>query len=146
VTEEQKKEIITLRRNGDSYRQIADKLNLTKNQVVSFCRRSGLIESKTRQPYRTEPDVNSDPDHCRNCGAHITQQPGRKPVLFCSDRCCQDWWNHHPEKVHRRPGAIYHFTCAHCGKAFTAYGNQHRKYCCHACYIADRFKGGDCNE
>ena len=25
------------------------------------------------------------------------------------------------------------------GSAFTAYGNSHRKYCCHECYIADRY-------
>lgn len=144
MTEEQKKEIITLRRNGDSYRQIAEKLNLTKNQVVSFCRRNGMIESKTKEPDRTESG--GDPCHCRNCGAPITQQLGRKPILFCSGKCCQDWWNHHPEKVHRRPTAIYHFTCANCGKAFAAYGNSHRKYCSHSCYIADRFKGGDSHE
>lgn len=144
MTEEQKKEIIALRRNGNSYRQIADRLGLTKNQVVSFCRRNGMIAPKTKEPTRN--NLGSDPNHCRNCGAPITQQPGRKQILFCSSRCCQDWWNHHPEKVHRRPGAIYHFTCAHCGKSFTAYGNSHRKYCSHSCYIADRFKGGDSHE
>ena len=37
--------------------------------------------------------------------------------------------------------AIYEYTCTTCGSAFTAYGNIHRKYCCHECYIADRFGG-----
>ena len=37
--------------------------------------------------------------------------------------------------------AIYEYTCPTCGSAFTAYGNRHRKYCCHECYIADRFGG-----
>ena len=37
--------------------------------------------------------------------------------------------------------AIYEYTCPTCGSAFTAYGNSHRKYCCHECYIADRFGG-----
>lgn len=63
---------------------------------------------------------------------------------FCSDNCRTAWWNAHPEKVNRR--AVYHFTCAHCGKPFTAYGNAKRKYCSHACYIADRYKGGDGHE
>ncbi len=31
------------------------------------------------------------------------------------------------------------FTCACCGRYFTAYGNNHRKYCSHGCYIAGRF-------
>lgn len=36
--------------------------------------------------------------------------------------------------------------CPHCGKEFHIYGDKRRKYCSHECYIADRFKGGDCNE
>ena len=35
--------------------------------------------------------------------------------------------------------------CKQCGKPFTAYGNKGRKYCCHQCYIVDRF-GGDRHE
>ena len=81
---------------------------------------------------------------CLQCGALLTQTPGRKRVKFCSDNCRTAWWNAHPEKVNRR--AVYHFTCAHCGKPFTAYGNAKRKYCSHACYIADRYKGGDGHE
>ena len=30
-----------------------------------------------------------------------------------------------------------------CGKPFRAYGNSQRKYCCHACYVQARFRGGD---
>lgn len=36
-----------------------------------------------------------------------------------------------------RSTAIYSFTCAHCGRPFTAYGNRHRKYCFLAHYITD---------
>lgn len=35
--------------------------------------------------------------------------------------------------------AIYTYVCAVCGKQFEAYGNNHRKYCSHKCYINDRF-------
>lgn len=88
--------------------------------------------------------IELDAGFCLQCGALLTQTPGRKRVKFCSDNCRTAWWNAHPEKVNRR--AIYHFTCAHCGKPFTAYGNAKRKYCSHACYIADRYKGGDGHE
>ena len=74
----------------------------------------------------------------------ITQTPGRKEKKFCSDECRHKWWNAHPEKITRK--AVYSYTCSGCKKTFTAYGNSHRKYCCHACYIADRFKGGDADE
>jgi hypothetical protein len=80
---------------------------------------------------------------CKQCGKLIKIIPKRKPKIFCSDECRAEWWNTHPENVQRK--AVYHFTCAHCGKPFTAYGNKGRKYCCHQCYIADRF-GGDRHE
>lgn len=32
--------------------------------------------------------------------------------------------------------AVYTYTCPACGKEFTVYGNSHRKFCSHACYIA----------
>lgn len=141
MTDEQKSRIIKLRQGGQSYKQIAEELNLTKNQIVSFCRRNGMIEKKEA----AKPEFDSK--HCKNCGKPISQKPGRKPILFCSDACCQKWWNTHPEAVHRRPSAIYHYTCACCGKSFTAYGNSHRKYCSHACYITARFyEGGDHHE
>ena len=38
--------------------------------------------------------------------------------------------------------ANYEFTCVRCHKTFTAYGNKGRKYCCHECYVADRYYGG----
>lgn len=40
---------------------------------------------------------------------------------------------------------IYNFSCKYCGKSFSVYGNAHRKYCCHDCYIKDRF-GDDSDE
>ena len=78
---------------------------------------------------------------CLGCGKPITQREGIKRVKFCCPSCRQAWWNSHPEKVNRK--AIYSFTCACCGKPFTAYGNRGRKYCSHECYITDRFKGGE---
>ena len=39
-------------------------------------------------------------------------------------------------KVNKK--AFYTLTCKHCGKEFTAYGNQKRVYCCHDCYIKDK--------
>lgn len=135
MTNEQKVKITELRTAGFGYANIANALGLTKNQVVSYCHRNGLTGEKSNQP--DKPVVL----FCKNCGKPITRTPGRKQVKFCSDECCQSWWNAHPEAVTRRSTAIYSFTCAHCGQPFTAYGNRHRKYCSHACYIADCFGG-----
>ena len=69
----------------------------------------------------------------------VKQNPGRKKKRFCSDSCRMKWWNSHMDKVKRK--AIYEFTCLHCGRTFTAYGNSGRKYCSHDCYIEERFGG-----
>lgn len=137
MTNEQKQQIIKLRQDGYGYATIASSLGLTKNQVSAFCRRSNLTGTKAAVHTEEKPD----PNCCRNCGKSLTQTPGRKPVKFCSDTCRTHWWNTHLDNVNRK--AFYSFTCACCGKPFTAYGNDHRKYCSHDCYIADRFQGGD---
>ena len=136
MTPLQKKEIAALRAQGFGYQKVATALGLTKNQVASYCHRNGL-EGKTANPSAATPDA----QFCKNCWKPIHQKNGVKKIKFCSRQCCQEWWNKHPEAIHRRQTAIYSFTCAHCGKTFTAYGNRHRKYCSHACYIADRFGG-----
>lgn len=146
MTDEQKSRISMLRARGLSYKEIADSVGLTKAQVAGFCRRNNLrTDSASEAPVKSTPTPARTT--CKNCGRPIFQKPGRKPILFCSDKCCQDWWNKHPEAVHRRPAAIYHYTCACCGKPFSAYGNNHRKYCSHECYITARFyEGGDSHE
>ena len=76
---------------------------------------------------------------CEQCGKPIEQNPGRKRKRFCCDACRNKWWNAHLNLVKRK--AVYTFTCPACGKEFTVYGNSHRKFCSHACYIAYRFGG-----
>ena len=80
----------------------------------------------------------------RDAGKTLVQIAGRKPVKFCSSACRVSWWNAHPDAVGKK--AFYDYTCACCGKTFRAYGNSHRKYCCHTCYIQARFKGGDAHD
>ena len=124
MTKEQKDSIVYRREKGESYRDIADAMGLSENTVSSFCRRAHL-------------DKPSQKDICKNCGRQITPGRGNRKREFCSDACRSEWWNSHQDLVKRK--AVYNFTCAACGKLFTAYGNSTRKYCSHACYIADRY-------
>lgn len=125
MTSEQKNIILQLRTEGVGIAQIAVKLGLSKNTVKSFCRRKDVV------------DGTSTGDACLCCGKPIIQIPGRKQKKYCSDICRYRYKSTHPNG-----NAAYEYFCPTCGTAFFAYGNQHRKYCSHACYIRARY-GGD---
>jgi hypothetical protein len=136
MTDTQRTQIKELRLAGYGYTTIAKVIGLTKDNVKAYCRAHDLAGIKAQSNARITPDQG----FCQCCGKPLHQIPGRKKPKFCSADCRQQWWNTHPEKVTRK--AIYSFTCAYCGNLFTAYGNASRKYCCHNCYVAARFKGG----
>ncbi|MBR1444827.1 MAG: RNA polymerase subunit sigma-70 [Firmicutes bacterium] len=125
----QKEKIIKLRNEGKSYTVIADELKISRDTVKSFCRRNIAVE---------RPQGNSV--LCKNCGQAIIQKDKIKRKVFCSKECREKWWHKNAEKINKK--AVYTFNCKYCGKIFSAYGNNHRKYCSRTCYAADRFKGG----
>ena len=120
MTSQERQNILALRGSGLTYRQIGQKLGLSINTVKSVCRRE---EAKKQL--------------CRNCGNHLEQIPRRKPKAFCSAHCRTEWWKQHRDQMNKK--AFYHITCANCNERFVSYGNRHRKYCSHRCYIAHRF-------
>lgn len=130
MTEEQKAKIIDFRMKGVGYKKIAQEIGLSENTVKSFCRRAAIAKQEMTAPIK--PD-----SVCGCCGKKVEQIPGRKKRRFCSDACRQKWWNSHLHLVQRK--AVYQLKCRHCGRDFEVYGNSHRKYCSHACYIDERF-------
>ena len=122
--------VTRMRHEGFGYKKIAQTLGMSVNTVKSYCRRHELGGNVAILP-------DSDKSLCRNCKKPISQLPGCKKRVFCSDACRITWWNAHPEMVKRK--AVYPFTCACCGKDFKSYGNRNRKYCSHSCYVSDRF-------
>ena len=135
MTNEQRERIATMRQDGCGYSTIAKAIGLTKDNVKAYCRTHNLAGIKAQSNAR----ITVNTGFCLQCGKPLCQTPGKKKVKFCAADCRQQWWNAHPEQVVRK--ALYPFTCACCGKYFTAYGNTSRKYCCHSCYITARFKG-----
>ena len=125
MTEVEKNRIIELRAAGRGYHSISDQLAISINTVRSFCRRNNLKAGVKQQK------------KCENCGKPITENFKYKPRRFCCDTCRNKWWNSHLDLVEHK--AVYKFTCPTCGKLFQVYGNKKRKYCCHECYIKDRF-------
>lgn len=131
MTGEQREKIMSLRAQGLRYADIGRELGISKNTVKTFCRRNSLVDSVTQ--------TGDGVDRCRECGNPIVRQEKRKRRVFCCKACREKWWAEHPDRVNRK--AVYTFTCAGCGKTFTAYGNNKRKYCSHNCYVTDRFGG-----
>lgn len=130
MNDTQREQIRCLRNEGSSYSQISQTLGISESTIKTFCRRSGLGGCKV-------VTVEITKKLCACCGKPVVQLSGRKMKKFCSDKCRMTWWNSHLDKVTRK--ANYEFICPNCKKPFTAYGNKNRKYCCHECYVADRF-------
>ena len=140
MTNEQKKRISSLRKEGYSYSQIARELGINENTVKTFCRRNGLTGDAGKMPEPVFQGITEQP--CRQCGKPVIQYPGRKEKKFCCDTCRNKWWNSHLGQVKRK--AMYEYTCPSCGSTFYAYGNRNRKYCSHECYVEARFGGAAC--
>jgi endogenous inhibitor of DNA gyrase (YacG/DUF329 family) len=140
MTKEQKLQIAKLRTDGYGYSRIAQTLDISVNTVKSFCRRNQLTGKTTVDIPKVQEQVAEGKHFCKYCGVSIEQNQGRKEKKFCSDKCRMKWWNNNLDKVKRK--AVYEFTCPHCKKHFTVYGNSRRKYCSHECYVIDRFGGG----
>lgn len=138
MTDIQKSQILKLRASGSGYGKIAQTLGISLNTVKSFCRRS---EISGCEPAPSPTASSGEITVCENCGRAIQQIARQKKKRFCCDKCRNEWWNGHLDMVKRK--AIYNYTCPHCGREFHVYGDQRRKYCSHACYIATRFKAGD---
>lgn len=131
---EQKDSIIKMRAEGMSYSGIAKALNLVEITVKKHYQRNHI------NVQRSIPQENTAYTHCRECGAELHQIDKRKRRLFCGAACRALWWHKHPDLIKQK--AVYSFKCACCGKDFSAYGNSHRKYCSHACYIKNRYRKG----
>ncbi len=130
MTDEQIKRITELREQGVGYGKISQILDISLNTVKSFCQRNNLGGMRI-------PTVNADIHICKYCGKEVPQTPGRKLKKYCDDKCRLAYWNSHQDKVERK--AIYEYTCPHCSKPFTAYGNAKRRYCSRICYFSARF-------
>ena len=123
---------------GLGYKSIAIVVGTSRDNVRYYCRTHGL-DGKADDVKRRFAEHRKNPEVCKQCGQRIvrTRHSGKK--IFCCDECRRMWWKEHQEKSVRSKDAFYNFQCACCGNYFTAYGNKHRKYCSHDCYILDRF-------
>ena len=130
----QKTKIDNLRADGFGYKLIAKEIGISESTVKSYCRRHKVLK-KTAV---------AGAHHCPQCGKIVEQNPKRKEKKFCCDACRMSWWNSHLDMVNRK--SVYEHECHYCHKHFMVYGRVRRKYCCHQCYINERFGEYDIEE
>ncbi len=143
----QKEQIKTLRADGYGYKKIAEILDISENTVKSFCRRNGLAAGKGSANIAvglSDIPLDESERRCRECGKKIFNTSGHRQRKFCSPECRTAFWKKNQRLINRRSGV--EMNCPVCGKAFTDYPRNKRKYCSHACYIAGRYKGGGGND
>ena len=141
LTKLQEEQIRQLRSQGVGYREIVNQLHLSRDEVRYYCKKQNL----NGFPAAVQTNLQMMQEAgclCRNCGAYLEQPHTGRKRHFCDDECRRKWWNKNRDKIRESPKAIYGFTCKRCGKEFTAYGNSHRQYCSHECYVSDRYWGG----
>ena len=138
MTDEQQSKIKELRLKGLGYKAIATQIKLTRDVVRNYCKHHGLQGDACIVALNHELKIKSN-IVCLCCQKPLRQKGRGRKKKFCSETCRRKWWKEHQEARKGKDTAFYTFICAHCGKPFKVYGNQNRKYCCHDCYIKDRF-------
>ena len=138
MTDYQKSKIHELRFKGLGYKAIGNVLGLSRDAIRAFCRQNGLdgdgiVVSKNYEIKKEKGIL------CLRCGKVLKQPKRGKARKFCSEECRRTWWKENSDKGNRKETAVYQLVCAYCGEEFESYGNKNRKYCCHECYIKDRF-------
>ena len=140
MTPAQKETVYKLRLQGLGYKAVARELLLSVDAVKSYCKRHHL-NGPPEAVQRNVQVIEEQRGLCPHCKQPIRQKKRGRSKRFCCDDCRYAWWKAHPEISSKNETALYPYTCEHCGKKFTIYGNKNRKYCSHACYIKARFWG-----
>lgn len=126
MTENQQEKIKSLRQAGLGYKKIAAAMSLSENTVKSYCRRHDFEQLSVR-------------NHCRECGAPLSDTKGHRQRVFCSDKCRKQYWNRHQDEIKRR--TAIKIVCPICHNAFYDYAGRHRKFCGRKCYALARSLG-----
>jgi endogenous inhibitor of DNA gyrase (YacG/DUF329 family) len=132
----QRKRIFDLRAEGVGYKAIGHEIGISEDSVKKFCKRYHLTGPKEVVVLNQEV-LEDNKRICPFCKKPLRKKHKGRPRRFCSGVCRKNWWN--AQKERGTEEALYTFTCAHCDTEFKSYGNKHRKYCSHSCFIKSRF-------
>jgi predicted nucleic acid-binding Zn ribbon protein len=114
-----KEQIIKLKSEGKSYREISSFLSIPLGTVKS------TISTASRK----------GPHKCLNCGKEIPEVGTKRNKKFCSDKCRLKWWKEHPTTHAKK--SRENKVCEYCGREFDAYSHKGARFCSRACYLAE---------
>lgn len=123
MTEQEKRKVIDLHKEGKSYSVISCELNISINTIKSFMARRNRKEKH----------------FCRQCHKPVMQMPHRKTKKFCSNSCRMKWWRKHSDEMNRNSFKIV--KCPICHVDFQIYSTRQQTYCSRDCYIKARYGG-----
>lgn len=129
MTSNQKQQIISFRKQGLNFADIAEKLGLRKGTVKTFCWRNGLTDAEIQH----NPLAVNITGECKQCGKTLIQTAKSRPKEYCDSKCRMKWWNANRDQLTRKSQIT--LLCANCGVEFSSYPHEQRKFCAHACYI-----------
>ena len=121
----QQERIVSMRKSGMSYQDIANTLDISIGNARA-------IFSRTKS--RNGEDI-TDADTCRFCGAPLNYTAGARKKLYCSNKC-HDAWNNR-----LKASRAYNRVCEYCGKKFTSIGNPDKRFCGRTCRTLATRKG-----
>ena len=122
-------EIQELRKSGKSMGRISKETGIPVSTVKSHFRRHELATGgKAKTTLSTT---------CAQCGKALKSKGRGKPKRFCCEPCRRAWWKENPTLS--EAASKHQVTCITCGKTFGSFESRNRKYCCHECFIHNRY-------
>jgi len=130
MTDEQREQIIHMRREGIGYRNIGKELSLSRDVVRNYCK------SINMGGYGIDIKGDDNDNHCLMCNKEFVKNDTGRKRKFCSEECRRAYWKKHPELMQKK---THTYTCPNCNEEFTTV-TRGQKFCSHDCYIRFRFK------
>ena len=123
MTKTEKMKVRAWRIKGESYSEIAEKLNVTFGSVRSYCYRNGMSDAEMKN-YSS----------CIICGKPVEWSGKGLRRMYCSQKC---------RGIYRRATdtcskTTYRHVCQNCGKEFETLSNKKQRFCSRACFYNSR--------
>lgn len=131
MTKAKAEKIIELRKSGLGYQAIAKEIGVSRDSVRSFCKNHNI------EPETIARDDKRYQGCCPNCHKRLQKQKSGRPRKFCSKECQVAYWNTYGKGAER--ATEFTAKCKYCGREFSTYVNQNKKYCCHEHFVIDRY-------